>query len=34
MNLKKNDKLILIVGVVILVVAAIGIAFYTSADTD
>ena len=34
MNLKKNDKLILIVGVVILIVAAIGIAFYTSADTD
>ena len=32
MNLKKNDKLILIVGVVILIVAAIGIAFYTSAD--
>jgi hypothetical protein len=34
MNLKKNDKLILIVGVVILIVAAIGIAFYTSADVD
>jgi len=34
MNLKKNDKLILIVGVVILIVSAIGIAFYTSADTD
>ena len=32
MNLKKNDKLILIVGVVILIVAAIAIAFYTSAD--
>jgi hypothetical protein len=30
MNLKKNDKIILIVGVVILVVAGIGIAFYTS----
>jgi len=34
MNLKKNDKLILIVGVVILIVAAIAIAFYTSADVD
>lgn len=30
MNLKKNDKIILIVGVVILVVAGIGIALYTS----
>jgi hypothetical protein len=34
MNLKKNDKLILIVGVVILVIAATAIAFYTSADVD
>jgi len=34
MNLKKNDKLILIVGVVILIAAAIGIAFYTSADVE
>jgi len=34
MNLKKNDKVILIVGVVILIVAAIAIAFYTSADVD
>jgi len=34
MNLKKNDKLILIVGVVILIAAAIAIAFYTSADVD
>ena len=34
MNLKKNDKVILIVGVVILIAAAIAIAFYTSADVD
>ena len=34
MNLKKNDKLILIVGVVILIAAAVSIAFYTSADVD
>jgi len=33
MNLKKNDKLILIVGVVILAIAAIGVAVYTSPDT-
>jgi len=32
MNLKKNDKLILIVGVVILIIAATAIALYTSAD--
>ncbi len=30
MNMKKNDKIILIVGVVILIVAGVGIAFYTS----
>jgi len=34
MDLKKNDKLILIVGVVILIIAAIGVAVYTSPDTD
>jgi len=34
MNLKKTDKMIAIVGVVILVVAAIGIVLYTSTDTD
>lgn len=34
MNLKKSDKLIAIVGVVILIVAAIGIVLYTSTDTD
>ena len=31
-NLKKNDKLILILGIIILVVSAIGIAAYTSYD--
>jgi hypothetical protein len=34
MDLKKNDKIILIVGVAILIVAGIGIAVYTSPDTD
>jgi len=34
MNLKKNDKIILIVGVAILIIAGIGIAVYTSPDTD
>ena len=34
MNLKKNDKLILILGVAILIVAAIAIVFYTSADVN
>jgi len=34
MNLKKSDKLIAIVGVVILIVAAIGIVLYTSTDKD
>ena len=34
MDLKKNDKLILVVGVVILVVAAVGVAVYTSPDTE
>ena len=34
MNLKKNDKLILIIGVVILIIAGIGIAIYTSPDTN
>lgn len=34
MDLKKNDKLILIVGVVILVIAAIGVAIYTSPDIE
>jgi len=34
MNLKKTDKMIAIVGVVILIVAAIGIVLYTSTDTD
>jgi len=34
MDLKKNDKLILIVGVFILIIAAIGVAIYTSPDTE
>jgi hypothetical protein len=34
MPLKKNDKIILIVGVVIIIAAAIGIAAYTSIDSD
>ena len=34
MDLKKNDKIILVVGVAILIVAGIGIAVYTSPDTD
>jgi len=34
MNLKKTDKMIAIVGVVILIVAAIGIVLYTSIDKD
>ncbi|MCJ2513281.1 MAG: hypothetical protein LN408_02405 [Candidatus Thermoplasmatota archaeon] len=34
MNLKKNDKIILTVGVAILIIAGIGIAVYTSPDTD
>ena len=34
MPLKKNDKIILIVGVVIIIAAAIGIALYTSVDSD
>jgi hypothetical protein len=34
MNLKKNDKIILIVGVVILIVAGAGIALYTADDND
>ena len=34
MNLKKTDKMIAIVGVVILIVAAIGIVLYTSTDKD
>lgn len=34
MDLKKNDKMILVAGVVILVIAAIGVAVYTSPDTD
>jgi hypothetical protein len=34
MDLKKNDKLILVVGVVILVIAAVGVAVYTSPDTE
>ena len=33
-NLKRNDKLILIVGIIILVVSAIGIAAYTSYEPD
>ncbi|MEA3457755.1 MAG: hypothetical protein U9R21_03665 [Candidatus Thermoplasmatota archaeon] len=33
MDLKKNDKMILVAGVVILVIAAIGVAVYTSPDT-
>lgn len=33
MDLKKNDKIILVAGVVILVIAAIGVAVYTSPDT-
>jgi hypothetical protein len=32
MNIKKNDKIILIVGVVILALAAVGVALYTSPD--
>jgi len=34
MNLKKNDKIILIAGVAILIIAGIGIAVYTSPDTE
>lgn len=34
MNLKKNDKIILIVGVVILLIAGVGIALYTAPDSD
>jgi len=34
MNLKKNDKIILIVGVVILVVAGVGIALYSAPESD
>lgn len=34
MNLKKNDKIILISGIAILIIAGIGIAVYTSPDTD
>jgi hypothetical protein len=34
MDLKKNDKLILVVGVIILVIAAVGVAVYTSPDTE
>lgn len=34
MNLKRNDKIILIAGVSILIIAGIGIAVYTSPDTD
>jgi len=34
MDLRKNDKLILVVGVVILVIAAVGVAIYTSPDTE
>ena len=34
MNLKKNDKIILIAGVAILIIAGIGIAVYTSPNTD
>jgi len=34
MNLKKNDKIILIVGVIILIIAGAGIALYTVEDTD
>ncbi len=33
MNLKKNDKIIIIIGVLIIVVASIFIYFYTSADS-
>jgi flagellar basal body-associated protein FliL len=34
MKLKKNDKIILIVGVVILIAAGAGIALYTIEDSD
>ena len=34
MNLKKNDKIILVVGVVILIVAGAGIALYTAPGSD
>mgnify|MGYP006283266883 FL=1 len=34
MNLKKNDKIILIVGVVILVVAGVGIALYSAPESE
>ena len=34
MNLKKNDKIILIVGVVILVIAGVGIALYTTPSNE
>ncbi len=34
MNLKKNDKIILIVGVVILIVAGVGIALYSAPESD
>jgi len=34
MNLKKNDKIILIAGVAILIIAGIGIAMYTSPNSD
>ena len=34
MPLMKNDKIILIIGVVVIIVAAVGIAVYTSVDSD
>jgi hypothetical protein len=34
MNLKKNDKIILIAGVAVLIIAGIGIAVYTSPNSD
>jgi hypothetical protein len=34
MNLNKNDKIILIAGILILIIAAVGVAVYTSPDTD
>lgn len=34
MNLKKNDRIILVVGVIVLVISGIGIAIYTSPSND
>ena len=34
MNLKKTDKIIAVVGVIILIVAAVGIVFYTSGENE